>query len=916
MMKKSSNAVLIDIKDIKDKNLAKLVKKINELYEKKKMEKLDDAIKELGGYLQVDNEFCNIALVIFITVLEVLPKYNTEEWIAKVRPFLAQKDIKQRINAIGIITTYLNHKIETNQELTSKEIDEMLELLKDSNADIKHNVIIFLEAFPSELDSQLLPKLTYFLDIIRTENNSEILKTIGAIIQRILPKLSLTILLSIIGKLISMYQDSAIPERSDVILSLLEKEIIALKDRQKKNWTKKDIINNLNARTPLIRIYDIAKVSKEEDLDETKVMDHIKSGIDEKKIYLFEFTEKNKKFVVEFEKDPLLNLVVKGKVKIDELVDIFKPYGLESRTIINVLIKELIKQKYIRGFLSQEYFYSTEFIRNEILLKLQKEGKISIASYTNFLSLEFVMKILQGIMDQGTAAGIFDNKKEFYYTFNGLLKSIEAQTSKNSCVDFNTFKDTFEYEDFLRLEEEAHRQFLTNIHKNHVWLTNLGLTRIQNHMRIREQIGLFDINIASKELGIPVELLTEAIKGMFDQKNGFWNQKKTIFYFGKYVKKQLGTIENEKQKNKRDMMIEKISKDLEIDKEQLSKKVDEKLHEIAEKLMKQEEFEILPLLRDLQMERPEFINFINGLDRPYLILSDRVIFSEKRINEEKNRLRESIETALNKETEVDFDKLSKKLHASIKLILELFNQINAVKKIRGIWITDNKFLTEKGIIAKMLESKKYLALNTFILDRRLMPNEIELLDTILKSLRDSGQLKGNYDEEEKIFQAEDLTVESNIEKERERFVDTVNTYIKKIELNYNIVKEILMGEDILPSQMEEYEQILDETCRELIVNSAAHIKGMINFANHRIRKSLAKNKEPSSKKTEDDEWDFAKDPIVANSLDDFEKWRAIMIAVQQKAGQIVFLKKRLKTNPKDEESKQKLNAIAEYLGFT
>ncbi len=77
-----------------------------------------------------------------------------------------------------------------------------------------------------------------------------------------------------------------------------------------------------------------------------------------------------------------------------------------------------------------------DFIRNEILQKLQKEGRIKIQTYVAFLNAEFVEKLIHSLIEQGTSTGFYDQKKEYFYTQNSLLKEIEQQAAKSSFGGF------------------------------------------------------------------------------------------------------------------------------------------------------------------------------------------------------------------------------------------------------------------------------------------------------------------------------------------------------------------------------------------------------------------------------------------------------------------------------------------------
>ena len=415
--------------EIKEKNLSKLVKKLNEAYEKKIVDKITDCVKELGKLIGKSGDNNNLIIYLLSIVAEESPEYITTEIIEQIKLIFSLTDLKQKINAIIIFGSALVYHMDSEDEIDIADIDLFIDFLLDPNPEIRQNAAVFIDQFPTAFDMQFMAKLNPLLDLIKDEHNLEILATVGKLVKRIQPKLSLQSLISFVNRLALIYQDSDIPERSDIILGLLETEIPQLKNRQGK--TKRDILAVINNRSPLIRFTDIKKMAKDEDLEEDEVLKHLQSEADDPLIYPFEYTEKNKKFFVEFEKKQLTALLMKGKIKVDEIAEYFKIGGLDNKTIINVLIKDMVKNHLIKGYISNEYFYAWDFIRNEILQKLQKEGRIKIQTYVAFLNAEFVEKLIHSLIEQGTSTGFYDQKKEYFYTQNSLLKEIEQQAAKS-----------------------------------------------------------------------------------------------------------------------------------------------------------------------------------------------------------------------------------------------------------------------------------------------------------------------------------------------------------------------------------------------------------------------------------------------------------------------------------------------------
>ena len=284
--------------EIKEKNLSKLVKKLNEAYEKKIVDKITDCVKELGKLIGKSGDNNNLIIYLLSIVAEESPEYITTEIIEQIKLIFSLTDLKQKINAIIIFGSALVYHMDSEDEIDIADIDLFIDFLLDPNPEIRQNAAVFIDQFPTAFDMQFMAKLNPLLDLIKDEHNLEILATVGKLVKRIQPKLSLQSLISFVNRLALIYQDSDIPERSDIILGLLETEIPQLKNRQGK--TKRDILAVINNRSPLIRFTDIKKMAKDEDLEEDEVLKHLQSEADDPLIYPFEYTEKNKKFFVEF----------------------------------------------------------------------------------------------------------------------------------------------------------------------------------------------------------------------------------------------------------------------------------------------------------------------------------------------------------------------------------------------------------------------------------------------------------------------------------------------------------------------------------------------------------------------------------------------------------------------------------------
>jgi hypothetical protein len=922
--------MLIELPAVNDKRITKLVKKLNSNYEKKKWAKFQGSLDELVKWIESSPDDSNLSLYILSILAEELPEYLNDKMLVVVKPFLTEGTSKEKLNSIIIVGSYIINSLEdkdnSDPEIDTKLIFEFMDILQDSETDERVNVFYFLDQFPDNLKNLFLLKQSIFVELLKLEKNPEILNSTGKILKKIQPLMSLSLLIDYIQQLKMIYRDIKVPMVSDIILDLLEIEIPLLNKRTKEKWNKKKVIENINNRLPMRRIYNLKKMAKNEDMDVEDVEENILSQSNDEIAYIFSYSQKSNKFIIEFEKELLLVHFNKTKYSVSNLIETFNQYGITNQSILTLLIKGLVKKHLLKGYLTKKYYYPYSYLRIELVQTLNKKGVINIDQYTSYLSQDFVNLLLDDITEQSTYEGVYDSSKENYFTFKFITTEIEQTISRSNVIDLSHYEENYEHEDFLRIEEYSRQHFFSKFHKKHIWLTNLGTTRIQTYVRTSEQIGFFNLTKSVEKLSIPEKIISAVIKEMFTRKNGFWNSDGTIFYFGNYVKAKINKIQKEQDAKTRELMIEDLAKDLQIDKDEIAGKVNEKLHKIGKILADKDEAEINPLLRDLQMNYNEFIEFVESLEKPYLVIHSKIIFSEKKIEEALGKVKNSIITESKKRNILQMQDVAARSKCSKKIVYDLIHGLIKEEEIKGLWLNDNRFITEYGIQRRIDESKNYVDIYTLIAEKSVDEEEVKYLEEVLFSMMEAGTIKGVY--HGKVFQSDDIAVESSLQEEIERFTLEITPYMEEVEIAYELLKEIFINQDITPRQIDEYEKILEEIIRK-ILSAEPFLKRIINNANKRLKNQLreaepypkkrSKKSRKGKGKSEEPEFELpniADGEIIKGLMDDFNNWKSLIFAVEQKAGQIVFLKKKLKSNPDHEESQKNLKEIYEYIGFT
>ncbi len=912
--------MFIEIPNLTDKKLIKLVKNINEDYEKEKWDKFESYSNAVIKWLKKEP---NIALYILSLIAEEMPESFSHSIFSDIDPYLKGDKSKEKINAVIIYGSCLLHFLSQKDFSDMTILNDFIELLFNSKSETRQNICFFLEQFPDSFDTQLLSKLNIFIKILADESNSEVLKTTQEILSRLQPKMSLSILINYIQQLRDIYEDNKSAEISDILLNLIEKEIPLLKKRVKSNWSKNQILREIDNRPTLIRFTDLNIISEQENLTLEEVENYLLSQIDENNIYTLIFIDKNHKKLLELEKEKIITYLSQRKIKLDEIVGIFNDLGIKNNAVVMILIKGLLEKRIIKGYLTKNYYYDWTYLKKEFLQRLQQYGSIDIFNYSKSIDKDTIHKLIDEIKQQGIP-GLYNLEKSKYYTFSAINQEIEKESYRANIIDLSHYKSQFTQENFYKLEEYCRSKIFTKYHHKHSWLTHLGTTNIQQELSICEQIGECNIKERAGKLGIHPSILLKITKKMFEHKNGFWNKEEKNFYFSKYVKKRIDSIQNELDAGKREELIDSLAEELQIEKDEISQKVDEKLNKIGKMLSEKDEFLINPLLRDLQMDYKEFLKFVDSLEKPdgYLVIHDKIIFSKKRIDEEQGKLSKSIkENVLNYDV-IIINNLVSKYKCASQILINILDNLLEIKEINGIWIKDNEnFLTERGIQERMLKAKSYIDLNSIIEEITLSEEGIMFLEKILLTLMEQKIITGVYNSESHVFQSDSILGDVDLDNERNHFKSEITPFLENLERTYVILRDILMQKDLFPADIDSYEEILEETIRKILQDQLV-LKRIINNANSRINKSTqktGKNKGKKGRKSEKDEKsfkNFADDEIIATIMNDFNNWKTLILAIEQKAGEIVFLRKKLKSNPDDPENKEKLNKILEYLGFS
>ena len=466
----------------------------------------------------------------------------------------------------------------------------------------------------------------------------------------------------------------------------------------------------------------------------------------------------------------------------------------------------------------------------------------------------------------------------------------------------------------MELEEYCVKEkFITDFRDGVVLLTPVGHIRIMN--RLRKDCEVFNfINIPAmeKELGIPARIIKDVTVESFNinTKSGLWDNDGDRFYYTPYLRDRIKKLEIIKEDQLRKDEIEKVSEELNINVEEINRRIDDRTKNIAETILKQDIVDIPTFQKQLGMNRSELMDYINRLGTPFLVLDNSLILDSSRIEMEKKNIKADLVKYIQANNDIKIKNLSQTFKVSEKIIVPMFEELLEEKQISGITIGTSGFLTETGIRERILAKKDFFSLYSLFGEIELSDDEVKYVESIINDLINSRHLDGKYDPEEKVFESFNFTGTEMLESAKKRYFDMIDEYLRFFSSVYDYVKTVLMETDLRPSDIDNYRQELSRVLKESIVWDR-NLKRQMYIGNDVYRKYLrivSKSERPKAKNFEDIR-------EVNQKYEDFKAWKTLLDAVDLKASEIIFLRKRLKSKPDDEESSTKLHSIYEYLSF-
>ncbi len=900
---------MLNLEDFKDSLILEKVDKLNKFLSKNKIDKISKLINEFKFLL--DEKKYNVPITYILSILaENRIELISEGLIQKIENFLQSEDVKIKINSIIII----GFAMLANSKYVESYSHEFVKFLKDKSEDVRNNVHYFLQELIKMNPNLLNPDLEIILESLLTENKTDNIISLLNFLDSCddLDFDHLFYFRDISKSLISSFEDKKSSKIFIRLIELLKKFFPLLNEIGLENLESKGVIT-LIENLFLMKKHNFSQIRKKLDVDLKEYLKNFaKSNLKEKKVYFYIKTKENVIYIYELEKEKL-----KTFFKQDKKISDKKIYNTFSQVIdddseLKLFIKTLNNLKIIDGYYSDiGFFYPYVYIKSKLIEDLQVNGSIELTSY-NFLPQNFIDRIMKGISSMKITF-LKRKDQETYISLKKIQDQINSEAAKGSIIELKPYRQILLDEDFMRLVKNMPREYLSKFHKGTQWLTNLGVQKITNEVQNSKIVGYFDISKSSDKLNIGQLLLLDVFDLFVDYRSGIWNNQKNIFYYSKYLKDKIDKISLTADETEKLKQIDEISQQLNIDRKHILSKIDENLQLIAEEIKQKDQLKISEYLEKTGMELDIFLKFIDELGIIYFKKADLLIFSPQKIEDAKNDIKYML---IDKSKSNDYISLGT-YDITSSLIEDLIHDLLADGKVKGIFhenAGEVLFYTERGIRNQMLENNFLFSFHDLFYGKELKQTEISFLREIFDDLIQKRRLKGSFEEETLTFSSDDIIFAKDYNTVLFEFDKMVNNYTQKFETEFQKIKKILSKkqETIYPQEIKIIQETIDKI-NEKYVNWRSGLEGFIRRTNNKLLRdqgiSVKKYKTSLSKEEKEEIMSLEEDPEVNELLNNFNRWTKLFNKLELKYPNVIFYQKRLINNPKDKETKNKLNMV-------
>jgi len=890
------------------------LEKLNKYLSKNKVDKISKILDEFQGLLNKQEYFVPITYILSI-LAENRIDLISEGLLLKIKDFLYSENVKLKINSL-IIFGFAMLANSNNFEMYS---DEFIKFLLEDSEDIRNNIHFFLPKLVEIQPKLAKTNIEIILKSLNKEKKSDNIVSLLNILDHSddLEFDQLYNFRNVSKSLITLFEDRKTSKIYIKLINLIKKLFPQLRELDLENLEAEKAINLLENQF-LMKRHNFTEISKNTDLKLKEYLENFtKSNLKDNKICFYTKSKENIIYVYELEKIKLKGFF-EGKAKItDNKINNTFSQVVSSGSELKVFIKTLNALRIIDGYYSNiGFFYPYTYIKSKFLEDLQINGSISIKNF-HFIPQEFTEKIIRDISKSTNQRLLRHKDKETHTSLKRIKDLINFEAAKKSILDIKSYREMLLEEDFIKLIKNMPKEYLSEFHKGTQWLTNLGTQKITNEVQNSKIVGYFNITRISDKLNIGELLLLDVFDQFVDYRSGIWNKKKNIFYYSKYINDKINEINIISDENEKLVQIDRISKELDIDKNHILSKIDENLQSIAEEIKQKDKIKISEYLEKSGMEANDFLKFINDLGISYFKKADLLIFSAQKIEEAKNDIRYML---IDKSKSEDFISLGT-YDITSNLIEDLIKDLLNDGKVKGIFHENQGeviFHTEQGIRNLMLENSFLFSFHDLFYGKKLDQAEIHLLREIFEDLMKSKRIRGRFDEETLTFSSDDVLFAKDYNTVLFEFEKMVNNYSVKFETEFLKIKMILTKkkETIYPQEIKIIQETIDKINEKNFIWKSG-LEVFIRRTNKKLLRdqgiTIKKYKTLFSKKTKEEIKSLEEDPEVNELFNKFNKWIKLYNKLELKYPNVIFYQKRLINNPDDLESKKRLEELFDEL---
>jgi len=903
----------------RDQVIYPIVEKLSKFLDKNKTAKAEKAIEQLDQLLKEQKHIVPITYI-----LSILAEHDfeliSESIFEKVEGYCDSKDPKLRVNTLIII----GFAMLGNQKYVDKYFQNFVNNLSNENKDIRDNVHYFLQEIVDKKPNSIC---SYRKDLINALNIEEDKENLVSIIN-FLEKCddfdfeNLFDFRDISKSLLSKFYSKEHSGIYSKLINLIKTTFPSLKEIDLESFELDELLNILD-KIFLMKRYNFTELSQKTGV---KLEEFIKikkktERKDDKTYFYVKFNEKKLIYFYELEKEKLIKLFGKGeKLKKREIFNKFNQI-IDTERELRSFLNTLIKLNHIDGYYSKlGYFYSFNYVKSNLLESLNKKGMVNLKNF-DYLPPEFNNRVIKYISNSTKQVYLSGKNNTAYYSLKKIQQQINTEAAKNTSIDLKTYRARLTEKDFIKLIKNLPKGYLTPYRKGTQLLTNVGLLKVKNEIENSKLIGYYSIPAISEKLNLKKALLVEILDVFIDKRSGIFDKNRETFYYLKFLNQKIEQINSIANPDKKEVQINLMAKELNIERNHILTKLDENLKLIEEEIREKDQINIHEYSEKTGMNNDGFIEYINNLGLNYFRKGELLIFNELKINGAKKDIKLMLIKKSKSENSIHLGDID----VSSSIVENLLKELQSDEKIKGIFhINEGEliFYTEKGIESLMLENSMMFSFHDIFYGKKLNDQEIELLHSILNLLLNNKKLKGTFDDETLTFASTDVIFAQDYNIVLFECEKMINAYIKTFNTEFEKIKKILVkrNETIFPQEIKLIQETIDNI-NEKYVRWRSNIEAFVRKANITLLKkqgySVKKYKTLSlSPEKKEDVKSFEDDPEVIDLISGFNKWVKLFNALEIKYGNIIFYQKRLINDKDNVESRKKLDELLIQLNLT